>query len=431
MWPRWPQPIKSLWKCQESSQIASIVALIASGAVNENFTKDKNVALPRVRLNWLIWATFLLSTVIVIGSAMVGGASSCKHQVGGWESLCRGDGVHYVAIAATGYSYHHGSPCNVAFFPAYPLSVRALASIGFVEDRAAVIVALAFFTFAACLFEYYASLRSNSPPWRSTILFLIFPMTFFFRMAYSESMFLTSVLVFLIAVRWQANPLIVSAIAGVASGIRPVGIALAAPAIIYAWSCRADRSTLRFVSQLVSVALLSVWGLLLYAWFLGASFGEPLSFATTQRHFRMRPEVGTWSVLSAYLNWEPIWSVFRADSPAYWRSQHDAASLVRALNPISWLVFVALVVWGGIKGHLSKYEFILSLGLLMIPYLTRGYDMCMVSQGRFAAACVPAYYVFADLMERASPTAFLVVAITFLGLLSAFSYWFGAGLPVL
>jgi hypothetical protein len=61
------------------------------------------------------------------------------------------------------------------------------------------------------------------------------------------------------------------------------------------------------------------------------------------------------------------------------------------------------VLLGWRKRWLNAYEISLSAGLLLIPYVTRGYDFGMCSQGRFAAVCFPMYLVMGRLLA-AMPT---------------------------
>ena len=77
----------------------------------------------------------------------------------------------------------------------------------------------------------------------------------------------------------------------------------------------------------------------------------------------------------------------------------------------------ALVAVGAWKRWLSTPEVLLSVGLLAIPYFTRAYEMCMESQGRFAAVVVPAYIVLGRLLAALPrPLAWLALAVSAVGL---------------
>ena len=65
--------------------------------------------------------------------------------------------------------------------------------------------------------------------------------------------------------------------------------------------------------------------------------------------------------------------------------------------------------------------------LLLIPYLTRAYEMNMASSARFAAVVFPVYVVIGEGLARLPPivsTALLAISAFFLG---AFSALFAGG----
>jgi hypothetical protein len=59
----------------------------------------------------------------------------------------------------------------------------------------------------------------------------------------------------------------------------------------------------------------------------------------------------------------------------------------------------ALVLLGWKKGWLTCYEVLLGIGLLLIPYVTRAYEISMASSGRFAAVVVPGFLVLGQLLH--------------------------------
>jgi hypothetical protein len=73
------------------------------------------------------------------------------------------------------------------------------------------------------------------------------------------------------------------------------------------------------------------------------------------------------------------------------------------VNRAVFLVAVGLVVLGGVAGWLSRVEVTLAGALLLIPYLTRGHEMCMASMARFASAAVPIYLVLGQALVRTPP----------------------------
>jgi hypothetical protein len=111
--------------------------------------------------------------------------------------LSRWDAGWYVEIARNGYQYEPGRPSNAAFFPLYPLLIRATHTVLFLPDsdywwllagivlsNIALLVALAYFR--SLLFMDFDQKTVS----RAIIYLLIFPTTFFFLSVYSESLFL-------------------------------------------------------------------------------------------------------------------------------------------------------------------------------------------------------------------------------------------------
>jgi hypothetical protein len=99
---------------------------------------------------------------------------------------------------------------------------------------------------------------------------------------------------------------------------------------------------------------------------------------------------------------QPIWNVYLPRTAGYWNrggAENPIFSLQFA-NPICFVGTAILIGVGAWKRWLNIYEVLLSLGLLGIPYVTRAYEMCMLSQGRFAAVVFPAYIVMGHLLAR-------------------------------
>ena len=85
-----------------------------------------------------------------------------------------------------------------------------------------------------------------------------------------------------------------------------------------------------------------------------------------------------------------------------------------------------LLAIGGWKRWLNRYELWLGAGLLLIPYVTRGHEMCLASAGRFACVAFPCYLVMGQLLGRMGHTAALVLVIAAV-LLGTYAALFAAG----
>jgi hypothetical protein len=187
-----------------------------------------------------VWA---LSRVLVL--VVVGGAGWVSRPRGDWSwsdvvvsPFSAWDAIWYLKIAAHGYDpllAHGNSP---AFFPLYPLTVRALDEVLPVAGLAASGVVASTVLFAVvCVLLWRLTLeRFGEALARRTVTYLaIFPLAFVFSAVYTESLFLTFTLAsFLMLERgrvWGA-----STFGALAVLTRPVGVLLA-PAIAWrVWS---------------------------------------------------------------------------------------------------------------------------------------------------------------------------------------------------
>ncbi len=122
--------------------------------------------------------------------------------VGSW---IRWDSVHYQDIARRGYLFHNEQWPNIAFFPLYPLLVKALSFITNVNSEVSAIAVSQLAMLMALLFLYdlISSDISHTIARRSIILLLTFPTSFFFMAGYSESLALVFAVLVLWAIRKQ------------------------------------------------------------------------------------------------------------------------------------------------------------------------------------------------------------------------------------
>jgi hypothetical protein len=365
------------------------------------------------------------------------------------DSLARVDGQNYKQIIEKGYDYKDNSPSLVAFFPAFPLASWGLARVSGLDTVPAELIVsnacclAAFLLMGAYLTRRKASSRSprTSPvdveggkrvASYALLAMGLLPTTFFFRMAYTESMFLcaTVAAMYGIARGWKLP--IVALIVGLATAVRPVGVALVLPLVWYVWQTSVSKRQL--VWRLAYAIPFGCWGLLAYMAYQYWKFDEPLAFALTQEYHRIRPPGTLGDKVMSLLSWEPIRDAYDRSSVGYWRTLFDMKCALFSMefaNPIYLIGTASLVVVGALKRWLTSYEVQLSIPLLVIPYATRAYEMRMLSQGRFAAVVFPMYIVLGHLLAR-MPTAVAVSLLAFSGLMMGiYAALFAAGYPFL
>jgi hypothetical protein len=211
--------------------------------------------------------------------------------------LARWDAVWYLRVAETGYG---GSEARAAFFPLYPLLVRALAA-PFGASPAALLgaayaVALAAFLGALTLLHRLVSLELGRPLARPTLLLLaVFPAALYFGAPYAESLFLLLAVGAFYAARtgrwaWAG------ACAAAAAATRNSGVLLLLPLLIVWWGTRERR-----IGDAAWI-LLAPLGLAAFALYLGLAEGDAWAFVHAHEAWYRElslPLVGTWEGLGA------------------------------------------------------------------------------------------------------------------------------------
>jgi hypothetical protein len=371
----------------------------------------------------------VLSSCLIVLSAYFGqyfvelGQFSGLRETGFVGSFAAWDGEHYARIAREGHSFDPERQSNVAFFPAFPLLGRIIATItGLPADVSLLVVAHAFLFLSFTLAAIYIDKPSLSQ-WlteasdgnASTFVLLalaFFPTTFYFRMAYSESMFLFEVVLVLYGIQQRWSIWLLAGVVGLATATRAAGIAMLLPLWWSVW----DRGETVRNSLLKSVLVipLATWGLIAFMTFQYLAFDDPLAFARTQQHWDERPPIPFFERLWLELTLEPFWCEY---DPSCVCNQKHASSDVWYLNmflanPIYLAFFAALLAFGAVKGWLTRAELLMGAALLLFSYLTKSYATCMASQARFASTVFPAYLVMGRLLQAMpAPVIGIIVAI--------------------
>jgi hypothetical protein len=325
-----------------------------------------------------------------------------RHDVG--KAFANWDGEWYEKIITRGYQYDPDRQSSVAFFPAFPVLGWLLAGAGLRPDLALVLAAHACLAAAFVVLTAYVKERFPDAPSElvtSVVLaFGVFPTTFFFRMAYSESLFiLLSILaVYGMERRWPL--MAIASLIGLATATRSVGVALLVPLVLHV--CKETRG-IRGWARLVWALPLACWGIIAYAVYLYFEFGAPLAFVQTQENWRIRSPVDFTTKLADLAMLEPVVANFDPSSPCYWcraPGEINALFSLYLANPLYWVTAVGLIIFGSYKGWLSVVEIALAVGLLLIPYGLRSHEMCMAGMGRFASVAFPIYLVLGQILSR-------------------------------
>lgn len=191
----------------------------------------------------------------------------------------RWDTGFYVSIAEEGYRYQGVPLPSVAFFPLFPLLMRALGALmgdalvaGLLISNTALLLA------TMLLYRLADECWGSAVAERTVWYFLIFPTAFFGTAVYSESLFVLAAIGALVAARrgyWE-----LAALCGIAAALtRFMGLIVAPMLLVEWWMQRRSRPLDGRPSWLGLLAAMAVpLGTLAYAVYLDRAFGDPLAF---------------------------------------------------------------------------------------------------------------------------------------------------------
>jgi hypothetical protein len=343
------------------------------------------------------------------------------------------DGQAYKGIVENGYSYEPGIGSNVAFFPAYPLLAWLLRRVtGCDPELALVLTSHLCLAGAFVVMALYLRRRLNKDDqavFHFTLLALgLLPTTFFFRVAYSESLLVlvTALTLYAMEARWPLPW--VALIVGAATAVRPVGIGFLLPFAFYAWQRCGGAA--RFALWFTALLPVACWGMLAYVLFQALAFQEPFAFAHSQMIWHLHPPTPLGEKLMALVTLRPFWGMFVPTSPCYFGKYTHGLPLfsLYVANPVFFALAILWTVIGAWKRWLSSCEVALAAALLFIPYVTRSHEMCMVSGARFAAVVVPTYLVLGHLLARLPRGVAVLVLVVSGTLLAIYAGKFALGL---
>ena len=325
------------------------------------------------------------------------------------EGWVRWDAGWYIRIVRDGYFYVPDTQSSVAFFPAYPLAVRALTRVVGDDVLAGMAVTWSTGLGVALLFGRWCRERL-APVARNTavVLLIAFPYAWFlYGSIYADALFLAAVLGAFTLLELD-RPWLAGLVGAVATAARPIGVALVLGLVVLALE---RRGALKFSKGRFRVpigvhlerlrwrdagVLASLGGLGAWCTYLWVRFGDPFAFAAVQRApgWNQGSGPGTWFKQSFFEQ------IFRA-------GRTDVTKLVlQAVLTVLALALIPLVFrrfgWG--YGAFA-------LAAVALPALSTKDFMGM---GRYLLAAFPCFAVGAELLApRPRLRLFAVAGSTF------------------
>ena len=311
--------------------------------------------------------------------------------VGLFTSWNHWDAANYTYIAQFGYTRVE----LTAFFPLFPLLIKAIAFLIGNSGYIAVGMILSNLALLGSLFVLYqivADAFGDSIGRRMLLYLCIFPTAFFFFAAYNESLFLFLTASSFLAMRrkkwWLAAML-----GFFAALTRSAGLFLVIPFLYEVWiskesfgkASRTIRRKLLNVLPEAWLVLIMPLGTLLYCLYTWFAFGDPFAFASVQIYW------------ARHLSW-PWIGIWQALVDIFWATPFGSFYEVHTLIDITATIgFIVLAVmgWRKLRTSYNLWLVILLLFMLISPATTQ-HDALQSNQ-RFVLEMFPAFITLAAL----------------------------------
>ena len=325
----------------------------------------------------------------------------------------RWDAAWFTRIVEHGYS----TPQSAAFFPVYPLLVKAVTFVVRSDVAAGMLVSLASAAGAAVLLERVARRHLGAGGARTAVVLLaLYPFAFVFTAVYSDALFLFFVLLAFDAAERQ-RVLLAGVAAALAVDTRALGLALVPPLVLL----------LRRRSWTLALVPAALGGWMLY---LHEHFGDAFAFSHAEQRYwqRQTPSPGALWRAAHTMETEVANLLFHLPSPGpdgYPAYIGIAVYGVIDLFCLVAAVWLSAVAWRRFGAPLGLY----SLGTLAIVVLTPAVDQPLESLPRFLLADFPLFLALAALVERRPRARELVIgSFAALGAAAAVGFAHGAGI---
>jgi hypothetical protein len=334
-------------------------------------------------------------------------------------SVDRFDAGYYLLIARSGYG-GAASP-RIAFFPAYPVLIRAVAEFTRSPVIAGALISLVCFAVALVLLHRLAELELGPAAADATVLLLCCaPLSFFFSAIYSESLLLALTVGAFYAAR-QDRLQLACLLGAAATLTRPTGIAILGALLVVWW-----RSPQRRRRDLVWLALPAV---ALLAWMATlAATGHGLTGEFHAEHmFWGRIDAFPLQTVALALLGMAVGIVRLVRGATVYHPLATGPLTPSAQNVVLGAVLVlSLVTWEACRRRLRP-EYAVYAGLVLIACLSSRFSgEPLDSFDRFALTIFPLWMVAGALLARRPRLLYLVcglgaVALTFYTM--QFSSW--------
>ncbi len=330
-----------------------------------------------------------------------GRAPGLRNALAPWDHW---DSEWLLKVATHGY----GEANTAAFFPLYPMLVRALDAVapGGALPPALLISNAALVAALTVLYRLVERDFDRTLADRTTWYLIAFPTAFFLSVGYNESLFLLLSLgcVYLLRDgRWLPAALL----GGLAAATRSVGVLLLVPFVYEYLRQRGRRPRLDALAALLIPAGLAAF--MLYTW---AALGDPLAFLHAQRHWGRQLDWPWMSFVETARNLAHTHPVLAPNGA------HLILELLAAVLVITLVVLAFVGPWKLRRDQwaLGLYAAALTLILISFPSTKAESPFPLWSSPRLALEIFPAFIVLARVgANRTADRLYLFVALALQG----------------
>ena len=313
-----------------------------------------------------------------------------------WDTFARFDTGHFQAIAWSGYAPAAGGRSNIAYFPVYPMLMRMVGRL-FGRSHATYYlsgIGISWVCFVLAMFALYSLARLDLPRHRAeraVLLTMIFPFSFFFGVAYSESTFLLFTVLAFYAFRtrhWFAGGLC----GAIATATRVPGILMVPALACIAWQhaepIRRDRA-----SAAAGLAL-AASGFGAYCFYIFHLTGHPFEWVAALQRWGYHPGGSPWAAPLTLLR-------HLVAHPRVYLST-DPMAVYDTLYGLTAILFTLAIpfVWRQFGAGYGVYM-LLNLWLPLSSGLFEGL-------GRYCSVLFPCFIWLATIRSRSVATAVVV-----------------------
>ena len=210
-----------------------------------------------------------------------------------WDTFARYDSGWYLGVARDGYRFVEGGRSNLAFFPLYPLLMRALGRLFGTRPYhfygAGIAISWVAFVVAMVLLYRVARLDVSKRAANRAVLYAaIFPFAFFYGVVYTESLFLMLTLAAVYAFRTRQWSL--GGVSGALASATRVNGVMALPALAWiGWRAAGANRRHRWLAG--AATLLAGAGLVIYSFYVYRLSGSFLEWYYSITRWNYQPGI--------------------------------------------------------------------------------------------------------------------------------------------